>query len=100
MNSPSETSAYIATVDADHTVRLPDSVPAGARVAVVVIAPVSEGSECKVRFEAALSAVREAIELGYGTKVPSDEDVSRLVDQARKRHNNFTLLPVNARSTT
>jgi hypothetical protein len=84
------TPAYIVTVGDDRIVRLPDTIPAGTTVAVVVIpceeAPYESSDEAtrKMRFDLALKAVREAIEHGYGTNLPSDEEITRLIEEARK----------------
>ncbi len=37
------------------------------------------------RFAAALAAVREAIAPGFGDNTPSDEEITQLIEEARKR---------------
>ncbi len=77
------TSAYITTVRPDRTIVLPDEMAVGTTVAVVVLPSASEPDDARrrERFEATLSAVRNA---SKEKDVPSisNEQLDRLIKKA------------------
>jgi hypothetical protein len=81
------TPAFITIVQPDHTISLPEDIPVGAKVMVVMVpANVNASepdSERKARFENTLAAIKAATEKSL-SDLPSDENLSALVDQARK----------------
>ena len=82
----SNATAFIATVGSDHMIRVPDQIPSGSRVAVVMVDAASADTELarQKHFDAVMAAIRNAIDTGYdGTNVPSIEEITRLVKQAR-----------------
>ena len=81
------TPAYIATVRPDHTVELPEEMPVGATVMVIVVPPKAVAPENDparaIRFAATLAAIKAAIENPV-SNVPTDEELKVLVEKARK----------------
>jgi len=85
------TETYISTVDTSRTIILPDSVPVGARVAIVLL-PAEEVSDVHTsraaRFAAVLDAIRAAQEAGFTPPKLSDTEIDARVE--RVRHNAST----------
>ncbi len=82
------TSAYITTINPDHTVVLPPEMPVGATIAVIVMPETVVGADDMARhtrFEATLSAIRAAS--AAQPIVISDEKLDILIEQARKASN-------------
>jgi hypothetical protein len=80
------TPTYIATVRPDHTIVLPEEMPVGATVMVIVVPPKTAPENDparKARFEATLAAIREAMRNPV-PNLPDDEALKALVDKARK----------------
>jgi len=81
------TPTYIATVRSDHTIVLPEEMPVGAKVMVIVVPeekPVSENEAArKARFEATLTALKAAMENPIGD-LPTDGELEGLVGRVRK----------------
>ena len=87
-STTSEAPAFIAIVGRDHLIRVPDQIPSGSRVAVVLVeaADAADNGEVarKKRFDAVIAAVRNAIDMGHdGSDAPSIAEITRLVKQAR-----------------
>jgi len=81
------TSAYITRVGSDHTIVLPDEMPIGATVAVVVVQPRTtplDDAERHIRFAETLSAIRAASAHEAARPTISDSDLDRLIGKARK----------------
>jgi hypothetical protein len=85
----SEAVAYFAVVGGDHTVRVPETIPSGSKVAIVIVAGDASNAESltrerKWRFEAIRAAIHAVIERGHdGSEAPSIEEITRLVKKAR-----------------
>ncbi len=81
------TSAYVTTVGADRTIKLPPDMPVGATVAVIAV-PVSasewDAEARRARFAATLAAIREASKSGTSSANISDAELTALVEKARK----------------
>jgi hypothetical protein len=81
------TPAYVATVGADHTIVVPEDIPIGTTVAVIVMPSesVKMSEEARhARFAETLAAIREA-SLQYSEETPiSDADLDALIKKARK----------------
>jgi hypothetical protein len=82
-----EHALLVTTVGADRTIILPDSVPGGATIGIVVLsnAPKRKQSR-KERFKAALTEIETAIGRSHHTPTvaPTDAELSALVERARK----------------
>ncbi len=80
------TPTYIATVRPDHTIVLPEEMPVGAMVMVIVVPPKTAPENDparKARFDATLAAIKEAMRNPI-PDLPGDEALKGLVDKARK----------------
>jgi len=74
--------AFMTTVGEDHLVRMPNTVPSGTRVAIVVVEDAER--ERTARFDAVLAAIRNAIAQGYtGDDAPSQDEIALVVKKAR-----------------
>jgi len=90
-----ETTAYIAVVEADHLIAVPQSIPTGSTVAVVVL-PSSDAMlprrqstiDAEQLCQAHFAAVREALTAVAGKPAPADqytdEELDALIEKARK----------------
>ncbi len=82
--------AYIATVERDHTIHLPDAIPVGAKVAVLLL-PIEEASSehnsRHARFEQVLAAVRAAMAEGFSPPAISDTELNARIRRARQSAN-------------
>ena len=81
------TSAYVTTVGADGTIKLPPDMPVGATVAVIAVpTSVSElDAEARLaRFAATLTEIRQASKPGALRANISDAELTALVEKARK----------------
>ena len=81
------TSAYVSTVGADRTIVLPESVPVGAKVAVVLL-PADEtfdGNEArKARFRIVMDAIRAAMDSRFPAREVGEAELEKLIDEARQ----------------
>jgi len=81
------TSAYVSTVSADRTIVLPESVPVGAKVAVVLL-PVDETldkSETRsARFQIVMDAIRAAMDSHFAAREVTDAELKQLIGEARQ----------------
>ncbi|MBN1891123.1 MAG: hypothetical protein JW850_24210 [Thermoflexales bacterium] len=81
------TPAYVTTVGADHMIKLPPDMPVGTTVAVIAVpTSTSEGDTeaRRARFVATLAAIREASKAGAPHADISDEELTALVEKARR----------------
>ncbi len=81
------TPAYVATVRPDHTIILPEEMPVGAQVMVILVPPKAVALESDparaARFAATLAVIKAAMENPI-PDLPTDEELRTLVDKARK----------------
>ena len=81
------TSAYVTTVGADRTIKLPPDMPVGATVAVIAVPSPAlgrDGEARRARFAATLAAIRAASEPGAPRASVTDAELTALVERARK----------------
>lgn len=81
------TSAFVSTVKSDRTITVPDNIPVGAKVAVVLLPQeeIYEDSDTRnLRFQKVMDAIREANENNYSTPEISQKELDRLIDDARQ----------------
>ena len=83
--------AYIATVERDHTIHLPEAIPVGSKVAVLLLpaaAALSDpNNDRRARFEQVLAAVRTAIAEGFSPPAISDTELNARIRRARQSTN-------------
>ena len=85
MNSINPTDTFITKVDASRTIHLPDTVPDGATVAVIVMpADWSEEEVRQSRFTAALKEIESLVAKKSDSSVVSDQGLNKLVRKLRK----------------
>jgi hypothetical protein len=81
------TPAYIATIQPDHTISLPEEMPVGTRVMVIVVPSKvtlpEEDPARAARFKATFAALQAALTSPI-SGLPSDEELKALVGKARK----------------
>jgi len=77
--------AFISTVDETRTIALPDTIPVGARVAVMVMPgkPGEDSPERRLRFERVMEAIQAAIREGFTPPAISDEEYDARIEMAR-----------------
>ena len=80
--------AYITVVNPDRTIVLPDDMPIGARVAVVIVPsdlslPDNDAARHE-RFAKTLAAIKAAMESAEPSPTISDDDLDELIEAARK----------------
>ena len=76
-----------ATIEADHTIRVPADLPVGERVMVVRLPSVVDltgDAERRARFAATRAAIAHAIDEGFPRTAPTDEEIVALVKRARR----------------
>ena len=81
------TSAYVSTVGSDRTIVLPESVPVGAKVAVVLLPTEEAGAESQsrsARFQIVMDAIRAAMESNYATREVTDVELDQMIVEARQ----------------
>ena len=80
--------AFFATVDDEHKIMLPSTIPSGAKVAVIVMS--SDGEEKERRrqehLSAALNIVNSLKERPSPSSDISDQDLSLLIKSVRRKH--------------
>jgi hypothetical protein len=76
------TQAHIAHIQPDHTIVLPEEMPVGATVAVIVLPQPNEEAARRARFEATLAAIRAAMS-GGAPPLPSEAELEALIEKAR-----------------
>lgn len=82
-----EQALLVTTVGDDRTIVLPQSVPSGATIGIVVL---DQGAMHKLtrkeRFKAALAEIENAIKHSHDNpiRLPSDTDLDVLIERARK----------------
>lgn len=78
-----KTEAYISVVDKDHKIKVPKSLPVGAKVAIILVeaAPEQESAR-QQRFATTLEAIRAAST--YPSADLSEADIDLLISKARR----------------
>jgi hypothetical protein len=76
------TQAHIAHIQPDHTIVLPEEMPVGATVAVIVLPQPNGEAARRARFEATLAAIRAAMSEGT-PPLPSEAELEALIEKAR-----------------
>jgi len=85
MTSLNPTETFITKVDADRTIHLPESVPNGATVAVIVMPPDWQDEEARqARFTAALKEIEHLAAKESEPSAISNQDLNKLVRKLRK----------------
>lgn len=82
-----EQSLLVTTVNDDHTIVLPDSIPSGAKVGIILLSDAPQRVLTrKERFKAALSEIERAIKRSHiePIKLPSPSEFDALIERARK----------------
>jgi hypothetical protein len=82
-----EQSLLVTTIGEDRTLVLPDSIPGGATIGIIVLSNVPRRQLTrKERFQAALAEIEAAIIRGKHDPIqlPSDAELNALVERARK----------------
>ena len=86
------TDTYISIVDPSRTIPLPDTVPIGARVAIVLLPPVEmppdADAERTARFVAVMNAIAAAQATGFTPPDISDAELDARIDRARRSSGN------------
>ena len=81
------TSTYISTVTKSRTITLPDTVPIGAKVAVVLL-PAEDAAEPipgrDARFASVMAAIRAAIADNFMPPDISDAELTARIERARR----------------
>jgi hypothetical protein len=80
------TPAYVTKVGSDHTIVLPDEMPIGATVAIIVVptgAASGDDAARRARFAETLAAIRAA-SAGRPQPAISDGELDALIEKARK----------------
>ncbi len=81
------TSAYVSTVKADRTIVLPDGIPVGAKVAVVLLPSEETQEDSDVRnrrFQKVMDTIRAAINNNFVSPEVSERELNQLIDEARQ----------------
>ncbi len=81
------TSVYFTTVGSDRTIVLPDEMPVGATVAVIIMptgASQADDAARRARFAETLSAIRAASAQEAAQSEIADGDLDALIETARK----------------
>ena len=76
----------VATIEPDHTIKLPAYLSIGEQVLVVRIPSVDallNDASRRLRFAATRKAIQEAIQSNHAPQVPSNEEIVQLVKRAR-----------------
>ncbi|MBX3054613.1 MAG: hypothetical protein KF753_24295 [Caldilineaceae bacterium] len=77
--------AFISTVNADRTIALPENIPVGAKVAVMVMSEELEDSpERRLRFERVMATIQAAIAEGFAAPAISDRELDSRIKMARR----------------
>ena len=85
-----EQSLFVTTVGDDHTIVLPDSVPSGAKIGIVILSDTPKLTLTrKERFKAALAEIERALIRSQTEPIilPSSSEFNALIERARKETN-------------
>lgn len=81
------TNTLIATIEADHTIKLPSYLSVGEQVLVVRVPSINAllgDEERRTRFAATRKAIQAAMENPPATQAPGDDEIVQLVKRARR----------------
>jgi hypothetical protein len=81
--NPDSISTFVTTVPADRTITVPDQIPPGARVVIVVLDSQDETARSE-RFEATKRAIRAALDGTSRSPEIDDAALDALVRAARR----------------
>lgn len=76
-----------ATVEPDHTIKVPADLPVGARVMVVSVPSLVDMKDDvarRERFAATRAAIARAMVEGFPKTIPTNEEIETLVKSARR----------------
>jgi len=76
------TPTHVATIRHDHTIALPNEMPVGAKVMVIVMPDEISEAARKARFAKTMEAIRVAMQMPL-PKI-TDAELNALVDKARE----------------
>ena len=78
--------AFLSTVGATRTIALPDTIPVGTRVAVMVMPddPAADNPERRLRFDRVMAAIQAAIKEGFTPPTISDVELDSRIKMARR----------------
>lgn len=77
----------VATIEPDHTIKLPSHLAVGEQVLIVRIAAIDallSDADRRARFAATRKAIEEAMQSKQPAQVLADEEIVQLVKQARR----------------
>ena len=77
----------IATIEPDHTIKLPAHLPIGEQVVVVRIPSIDallNDASRRARFAATRKAIYDAMQSKRAIEAPSNEEIVQLVKRARR----------------
>jgi hypothetical protein len=80
-------STLIATIEPDHTIKLPSHLPIGERVLVVRLSSIDallNDSSRRARFAATRKAIQAAMQNRQVAEVPTNAELVQLVKRARR----------------
>jgi hypothetical protein len=80
-------STVIATIEADHTVKVPNELPVGEQVMIIRVPSITtllKDPERRARFAATRMALLNAMQHATSTSTLSDDEIVTLVKRARK----------------
>ncbi|MEZ4866276.1 MAG: hypothetical protein R3C14_33470 [Caldilineaceae bacterium] len=86
----SAANTLVATIEPDHTIKLPSHLAVGEQVLVVPLSSIDallNDASRRARFAATRKALQEAIQGSYAEQAPSNEEIVQLVKHARRATN-------------
>ena len=80
------TAAYVSTVKDNRTIELPQTIPVGAKIAVIVLPSekVAEDVARTMRFQKVMDAIRAAINSHFEAPEISDRELKQYISEARQ----------------
>lgn len=81
------TTAYVSIVKANRTIELPEDIPVGVKVAVIVLPPeesLAENAARNSRFQKVMDVIRLAMNSHFTPPDISDRELDQLIDEARQ----------------
>jgi hypothetical protein len=81
------TPAFVSTVKADRTIEIPESIPVGSKVAVILLPhdeQLEESAARELRFHKVMDAIRAAINNNFVSPEISDKELNKRIREARQ----------------